>query len=168
VHSSVTLGKLAVLITAVALAATGQVLLKRGMVDAQRVSLDSGRSLALTAASSPWVVGGLMVFGVSAVAWLLTLAHVPLSVAYPFNALGYVAILIASSVLLHERTNPWMWLGTLLVGAGLVLIVLAGPASSTSQGTQSQVREKPGAVVTDDVRFALGQESIALPPRRAT
>jgi drug/metabolite transporter (DMT)-like permease len=128
----VTLSKLAVLMTAVALAATGQLVLKHGMVQAQSTSRESGRTLLLVAASSPWIIGGLMIFAASAVGWLLTLAHVPLSVAYPFNALGYIAILLASTLVLHERTNIWMWLGTVLVGAGLLLVVLMAPAASAA------------------------------------
>jgi drug/metabolite transporter (DMT)-like permease len=163
----VTLGKLAVLLTAVALAATGQLLLKHGMVDAQSRSRESGRSLLLVAASSPWIIGGLMIFAASAVAWLLTLARVPLSVAYPFNALGYVAILIASTLVLHERTNLWMWLGTVLVGAGLVLIVVMAPASSASPVTPPQAHERAVTVGADDAQTAPEPGSTPLPPRRA-
>lgn len=159
-----TLGKLAVLLTAVALAATGQLLLKHGMVEAQSTSRESGRSLLLVAGSSPWIIGGLMIFGVSAVAWLLTLARVPLSVAYPFNALGYVAILIASALVLHERTNLWMWVGTLLVGAGLVLIVVMAP---TSPVTAPQAHERAVAVSGDDAQTSPEPGSTLLPPRRA-
>ena len=71
------------------------------------------------------MVGGLAVFAVSAIAWLATLAKVPLSVAYPFNALGYLIILTASAVLLHERTNLLTWAGSLLVVSGLVIVVLS-------------------------------------------
>jgi multidrug transporter EmrE-like cation transporter len=52
---------------------------------------------------------------------------VPLSVAYPFNALGYLGILTASVVVLHERANVWTWAGTLLVMSGLIIVVLARP-----------------------------------------
>lgn len=162
-----TLGKLAVLLTAVALAATGQLVLKHGMVEAQRTALESGRSLLLIAASSPWIIGGLMIFAASAVGWLLTLAHVPLSVAYPFNALGYVAILAASTLVLHERTNPWMWLGTVLVGAGLVLVVVMSPASSASPATPPRVQEKSATVSADVARTAPEPGSTPLAPHHA-
>lgn len=49
-----TLGKLAVLLTAVALAATGQLLLKHGMVEAQHTSHETGRSLLVVVASTSW------------------------------------------------------------------------------------------------------------------
>lgn len=162
-----TLGKLAVLLTAVALAATGQLVLKNGMVEAQNISRETGRSLLLVAASSPWIIGGLMIFAASAVGWLLTLAHVPLSVAYPFNALGYIVILIASTVLLHERTNVWMWVGTVLVGAGLVLVVVMAPKSSASAVTRPRVHEKAATAGTAAARSAPEPGSTLLALRRA-
>lgn len=124
-----TIGNVAVLLAAVGLAAIGQLMLKHGMTDAKRNARETGRSLAMVAAMSPWIVFGLGVFAVSAVAWLLTLSRVPLSVAYPFNALGYIAILIASVTVLHERANVWTWVGTLLVVSGLVLVVTGAPGS---------------------------------------
>jgi multidrug transporter EmrE-like cation transporter len=128
--TSLTIGNLAVLLVAVGLAAVGQLMLKHGMNDAKQAAHENGRSLAVAAASSPWVIFGLGVFAVSALAWLLTLSRVPLSVAYPFNAVGYLGILIVSVAVLHERANVWTWLGTLLVVGGLVLVVTMAPGSS--------------------------------------
>ncbi|MBT2364577.1 EamA family transporter [Streptomyces sp. ISL-10] len=113
------------LLFAVFSAAAGQVMLKHGMRAAALAAERDGGSLATRAVTSPWVVLGLVVFAVSAVAWLSTLARVPLSVAYPFNALGYLLIVLASSTLLHERTSLWTWVGSLLVVTGL-LTVFAG------------------------------------------
>ncbi len=122
-----TIASVALLLFAVASAATGQVMLKHGMQVASARAADSGGSLALRAATSPWVLLGLVVFGVSAVAWLAALARVPLSVAYPFNALGYIVILTASVVLLHERANVLTWVGSLMVVSGLLIVVLTKP-----------------------------------------
>jgi multidrug transporter EmrE-like cation transporter len=122
-----TIASVALLLFAVASAATGQVMLKHGMQIASARAADSGGSLALRAATSPWVLLGLVVFGVSAVAWLAALARVPLSVAYPFNALGYIVILTASVVLLHERANVLTWVGSLMVVSGLLIVVLTKP-----------------------------------------
>jgi hypothetical protein len=79
---------LAFLLFAVALAACGQLMLKYGMQGATARAHHTGGSLVIAAATSPWVLGGLAVFAVSAVAWLGVLSRVPLSIAYPFNALG--------------------------------------------------------------------------------
>ena len=122
-----TIASVALLLFAVVSAATGQVKLKHGMQIASARAADSGGSLALRAATSPWVLLGLVVFGVSAVAWLAALARVPLSVAYPFNALGYIVILTASVVLLHERANVLTWVGSLMVVSGLLIVVLTKP-----------------------------------------
>lgn len=126
-RKTVSLASAALLIFAVALAATGQVLLKHGMDGARHKSERGGGSLAVAAATSPWVLVGLVVFGVSALAWMTTLSRVPLSIAYPFNALGYLGILTASVVLLNERANVWTWIGTALVVGGLVLVVATKP-----------------------------------------
>ena len=126
-----TLASLGILLVAVALAATGQLLLKHGMNIATDRAHADGRSLILTAATTVWVWGGLVVFGVSAIAWLATLSRVPLNVAYPFNALGFLVILVSSAVLLHERTNLWTWVGTLLVVGGVVVVVTLGAAHSS-------------------------------------
>jgi drug/metabolite transporter (DMT)-like permease len=120
---TLTAGNLALLLFAVAAAACGQLLLKQGMNGAREVADAGGRSLAVAAVSTPFVWIGLTVFGISAVAWLTTLSRVPLSIAYPFNALGFLAILISSALILHERTNVWTWVGTGTVVVGLIVVV---------------------------------------------
>ncbi|MDR0346378.1 MAG: hypothetical protein LBI49_25320 [Nocardiopsaceae bacterium] len=122
-----TLLSTALLLFAVSAAAVGQVMLKHGMHAATARAAATRGSLALTAVTSPWVLLGLVVFGLSAVAWLATLSRVPLNIAYPFNALGYVGILAASILVLHERANIWTWAGTLLVVSGLIVIVVTRP-----------------------------------------
>jgi drug/metabolite transporter (DMT)-like permease len=122
-----TIASIGLLLFAVISAATGQVMLKHGMQIATSRAAQSGGSLALRAATSPWVLLGLVVFGVSAIAWLAALSRLPLSVAYPFNALGYLVILTASILVLHERANVLTWVGSLLVVSGLVIVVLSRP-----------------------------------------
>jgi len=122
-----TVANVVLLLSAVGLAAVGQLLLKHGMQQATDRAAQRNGSLAVAAATSPWVLLGLFVFGISALAWLTTLSRLPLSIAYPFNALGYLAILTASVVLLHERANLWTWVGTALVVSGLIIVVTTKP-----------------------------------------
>jgi multidrug transporter EmrE-like cation transporter len=122
-----TIGNIGLLLFAVGAAAVGQVMLKHGMQIASTRAASSRGSLAFAAATSPWVLFGLIVFAVSATAWLAALSRVPLSVAYPFNALGYLGILTASILVLHERANVWTWVGSLLVVSGLIIVVLTRP-----------------------------------------
>ncbi len=123
-----TIASVGLLLFAVVTAAIGQVMLKHGMQIATSRAAHSGGSLVLRAATSPWVLLGLVVFAISAAAWLGALSKVPLSVAYPFNALGYIVILIASVLVLHERANVLTWLGSLLVVSGLLIVVLTKPS----------------------------------------
>ena len=121
------ISSLGLLLFAVAAAACAQLMLKYGMQAAATRAQHTGGSLIFAAAASPWVLGGLTVFAVSTVAWLGALSRVPLSVAYPFTALGYIAILTASAVFLHERTSLVTWAGSLLVVSGLLIVVLSKP-----------------------------------------
>ena len=120
-----TITSLGLLLFSVLSAATGQLLLKHGMQVATARAHATGGSLVVQAATSPLVIGGLAVFAISAVAWLATLSKVPLSIAYPFNAVGYIVILASSVILLHERANLLTWGGSLLVVSGLVIVVLS-------------------------------------------
>jgi drug/metabolite transporter (DMT)-like permease len=123
----VTIASAVLLVFAVSTAATGQLMLKHGMQLASARATKSGGSLVVSAATSPWILFGLAVFGISAIAWLAALSRVPLSVAYPFNALGYLVILTASILVLHERANLLTWAGSFLVVSGLVIVVLSRP-----------------------------------------
>jgi drug/metabolite transporter (DMT)-like permease len=122
-----TIASIALLLFAVSSAATGQLMLKHGMQIATARAAKPGGSLLVSAATSPWILFGLAVFGISAIAWLAALSRVPLSVAYPFNALGYLVILTASILVLHERANVLTWAGSVLVVSGLLIVVLSRP-----------------------------------------
>src|SRR5665647_1518373 len=122
------LSNFAVLLFAVALAASGQVILKHGMTRSAANAKEHGTSLAENAIGNGWVWLGLALFGISALAWMLTLSRVPLNVAYPFNAVGYLAILAASVLVLHEKANAWTLLGSGMVVCGLIVVVTKIPA----------------------------------------
>jgi drug/metabolite transporter (DMT)-like permease len=120
-----TIASIGLLLFAVLLAAGGQLLLKQGMQVATARAHAADGSLIVQVATTPMVIGGLAVFAISAVAWLAVLSRVPLSVAYPFNALSYLIILTASVLLLHERATLITWAGSLLVVSGLIIVVLS-------------------------------------------
>ncbi len=118
---------LAVLLLAVALAATAQVILKHGMTGSATGAKEHHTSLVQSAFGNGWVWLGLALFGISALAWMLTLSRVPLNMAYPFNSLGYLAILAASVLVLHEKANLWTVLGSVMVVCGLIVVVTMSP-----------------------------------------
>jgi multidrug transporter EmrE-like cation transporter len=118
---------LAVLLFAVALSATAQVVLKHGMTGSAARAKEHHTSLIQNSVGNGWVWLGLALFGVSALAWMLTLSRVPLNMAYPFNAVGYLAILTASVLVLHEKANFWTVFGSVLVVCGLIIVVTMSP-----------------------------------------
>ncbi|MEA2613876.1 MAG: hypothetical protein QOI52_1835 [Chloroflexota bacterium] len=61
-------------------------------------------------------------FGISAIVWLFALSRVDLSFAYPFAALGYVIIVLASLTVLHESVPPLRWAGVALIITGIILV----------------------------------------------
>ena len=118
------------ILVSVTLAAVAQVTLKAGM---NHVTDASGGQLALNGdslkqiASQVWVWAGLAIFAVSAVLWLFALSRANLSFAYPFAALGYVIIVIASILFLDEHVQPITWVGVVLIISGIVLIAQGSP-----------------------------------------
>src|SRR5665647_3250236 len=66
------LSNFAVLLFAVALAASGQVILKHGMTRSAANAKEHGTSLAENAIGNGWVWLGLAFFGISALAWMPT------------------------------------------------------------------------------------------------
>jgi drug/metabolite transporter (DMT)-like permease len=118
-EKKMTLLELALVLSSVSLAAVAQLMLRHGMQHAKL----AGGGLVGNAVTSPHVVGGLAIFAVSAVLWLAALSRVPLSRAYPFNAISYVGILVAARFVQHEDVTPTRWVGAALVVTGLLLVV---------------------------------------------
>ena len=115
----------AILLLSIALATTGQLLLKSGMTDAGVVvSLDLGTLVRLigTILTSWKLLLGLSAFGVSALFWLVTLSRVPLSTAYPIVSLSYVLILSFGTIVLGERPSWVVWGGAGMIMLGVSLI----------------------------------------------
>ena len=72
----------------------------------------------------PRVLGGAVLYAASFLTWLLALRRDELSFVYPiFIGTGYVAIVLASAVLLDESLSATRLAGIALVGIGVLLIV---------------------------------------------
>ena len=112
------------ILTSVALAATAQLTLKHGMnqvTEASGTATLSGSSLRAILTNLS-VLGGLAIFGLSAVVWLLVLSRASLSFAYPFASLTYVLILLAARFVLHEEIPLLRWVGVFFIVTGIVLV----------------------------------------------
>jgi multidrug transporter EmrE-like cation transporter len=115
-------------LAAVAFVVTGQVLLKVGMVrvgEIGRQRLKHPLHLLADVLRHWQVWVGLTLYVISAALWILALSTVPLSVAYPFLGLSYVAIAGLSVVMLGEWLSPAQWVGIVLVVIGVVVVAVS-------------------------------------------
>lgn len=116
------------ILVSVALSSGSQIILKWGMTSPHVVAaLRSGNLMTtlLGVATSPFVVGGLFCFGLSALVWLFVLARVPLSTAYPFVALGIVVTVLAGRFIFGEAVPLMKGLGAGSIILGIFLVALA-------------------------------------------
>ena len=82
-------------------------------------------NFGLNALATPLIWCGLVASVIAITLWLTVLAQLPLSVAYSFDSLQYVLILVASSIFLREKIGLMRILGTGLIIVGIVLAALS-------------------------------------------
>lgn len=116
----------------IGMAITGQLFLKMGMDRIGRVETNALASSLLRMATSPIIIVGLFCYATSAVIWMIVLSHVPLSYAYPFLGLTYVAMLFLTKYVFLEPIPPWRWAGTLLIFVGVLVSSIDSPGANKS------------------------------------
>jgi multidrug transporter EmrE-like cation transporter len=112
------------ILLSVCLAALAQLTLKHGMnqVTAANGTAQLNASSLKAIVTTPSVIGGLAIFGISAFVWLLVLSRASLSFAYPFASLTYLLIVLADQFVLHEQVPPLRWAGVFFIMVGIVLV----------------------------------------------
>ena len=119
---------MAFLMVSVGFAVAGQMILKAAMDRVGRIGSAEVAAFGEyvgRAAREPRLWLGMFLFGVSGMFWLVVLSRVPLSLAYPFVGLSYVAVVLLSRFILGEQVPALRWIGVLVVAAGLVIIGLS-------------------------------------------
>ena len=114
---------LAVIIVSSAL---GNVLLSKGMKQLGDISHQPPWRIvgaALAAMLNPWVAAGVALLALFFFSYLAALSWADLSYVLPATAPGYLLTAGLSYWLLGERISAWRWLGTVLIVAGVVLVV---------------------------------------------
>lgn len=102
----------------------GQLLLKQGMNMISRSSNNAGMIQRMVL--SPWVIGGLAIYGTGVIFWLLALSNFELSYVYPFASLSYIGIIIGSYFLFKERITMMRVLGIAVIIAGVLITSQTG------------------------------------------
>jgi drug/metabolite transporter (DMT)-like permease len=115
-----------VMLVAIAAAGAGNVCLSKGMqLVGSLDSYDPGTvaRFFLSAVTSPWVIGGILLELVNYLLWLAVLSWSDVSWALPLNALEYILVGLAAAVFLGEHVGPVRWLGIAFIAAGVALLM---------------------------------------------
>lgn len=124
---------LGLLLISVFFAVAGQLTLKSAMDSVGRIGKTSALGDVLArAAKEPLLWLGLLLFGISAVFWLVVLSRVRLSVAYPVVGISYIVIVLFARFRLDEQVPPLRWLGVVVIALGIAII---GVSFRTKTGT---------------------------------
>ena len=112
-------GQFALILTGVLLNAIAQLLLKAGAGSLAGVELRAGNALLIAGRmlSSMPILAGLVCYALSVVVWILALARVEVSVAYPMLSIGYVVNALAAWWLFGENLS-----GARIAGIGVILL----------------------------------------------
>ena len=116
---------LALILISVTLAAAAQIVLKGGMIGPTVQRSLSGEFSLRTFVSilfDPFVLSGLILYFLAALIWLLVLAKVEVSSAYPFVALGFVVTAVLGRILFEDTMSFEKLAGTILICVGVVLL----------------------------------------------
>lgn len=123
------------IIFAVALMVTGQILEKKGIQVVKEAAGDEFNFATHIFAIifNAYVLTGIIGYSISAIIWLLVLSKADLSFAYPFLAISYVAIIIVSPIALPGEPWPDFW-------KILAVVLIIGGVLSMSQGEKARER----------------------------
>ena len=115
---------LALILTGVFLNASAQLLLKAGAAGLRDVELALANAgpIAMQLGQNPAVLAGLACYAISVVVWILALARVDVSVAYPMLSLGYIVSAAGAWWLFDENVSPLRVAGILTIVAGTWLV----------------------------------------------
>jgi drug/metabolite transporter (DMT)-like permease len=113
------------LLTAICLTVTGELLLKAGM---NQVGEFSASFSAVFRTFTEWrvLLGFLLIFG-GGLFWLGVISRVDFSFAYPLLALSYVVSLIPAHLLLGEHVTLNRIIGACVIVLGVVIVTWRAP-----------------------------------------
>jgi len=73
--------------------------------------------------TNPRILGGMALYGLSAILFIVALKHGNLSVLYPVIATSYVWVALISARFLGEPLSVLQWVGIVLILGGVALVV---------------------------------------------
>lgn len=117
-----TLQEFGLLLMSILTNVAGQFFLKTGALKLGKVTPENAVSLILNIATTPELVIGLCCYGLGAIAYILVLTRVPLSMVGPSIALSYVFSVVLGYFLFREVVPMVRLIGLGLIVGGVVLV----------------------------------------------
>ena len=72
---------------------------------------------------NPWIIAGVVCFGLNLAAYSYALTKLPVSMAYPIMvSVGYAIIVCGAAVWFAEKLSPWQMVGVGVILAGVWLV----------------------------------------------
>jgi multidrug transporter EmrE-like cation transporter len=115
--------ELALLLISVMASVTGQLFLKLGANKLGKVNASNIISQITSIITTPELLLGLLCYGLGAIAYILLLTRVKLSVAGPSASLVYVFSVLIGYFIFKETIPSIRYLGLGLIVSGVILVV---------------------------------------------
>jgi drug/metabolite transporter (DMT)-like permease len=119
----VTLKEFWLLVVAILASVGGQFLLKAGALKLGKVSTENWLNHLLSIATVPELLAGLTAYAIGAIAYILLLTRVNLSIAGPAIALSYVFSVLLGYFVFREPVTGARVMGVGLIVCGVLLVV---------------------------------------------
>lgn len=104
-------------VVSVLMLVSGQLLLGRAM---QNVEITSIAKL-VQSVFSPMVLLALVLYGAAFLLWIFIVSRVPLSFAYPIQAMAFPLVVLFSSLFLNETVPVHRWVGVAVIMIGVLI-----------------------------------------------
>lgn len=116
---------LALAVLSVSLSACAQIALRKTMVSVGPLptGLPEIPSFALAIGLNGWFLSGMACYALSICLWLLVLARLEVSLAYPLASVGYIITAVVGFFFLGEAVGAMRIAGIGLICAGILIIV---------------------------------------------
>ena len=113
------------ILCSILLSSFAQIVLKTGMSNpniTNAIQSAKAFSVVKTISTNIYVIGGLGLYFISAAVWLLVLAKVDVSYAYPFVGLGFIVTMLLAFFINGETLSITKIIGTLCIALGVAII----------------------------------------------
>jgi drug/metabolite transporter (DMT)-like permease len=115
---------LILMLTTVLMGVGGQLLLKKGVLEANGLSFSEGVvTFFVKIVSSPFLLGGFTFYAGSAFLTLVVLSRIELGIFSLFTSLSYVIVLFAAALFFDEALTLSKILGAAFIVVGIYIIV---------------------------------------------